>query len=760
MITEKFDKGKRTLKTIKINTELVVTGGGLAGVCAAISAARADIKVVLIQDRPVLGGNASSEVRLWVLGATSHMGNNNRWSREGGIIDEILVENLYKNKEGNPIIFDTIILDKIRNEPNITLLLNTTVYDIEKKDEKMIGRVFSFCSQNETFYEVTAPLFCDASGDGIVAYRAGAGFWVGAEDRLMYNEKFAPNQEQYGELLGHTLYFYSKDTGKPVKFIPPQYVLKDINQIPRFGNINSSEHGCKYWWLEYGGRMDTIHDTEEIKWELWKVVYGVWNYIKNSGKFENVENLALEWVGTIPGKRESRRFQGYYVLKQQDIIEQRHFEDAVAFGGWAIDLHPADGVYSKESGCVQYHSKGIYEIPYRCYVSKDINNLFLVGRCISASHVAHGSSRVMATSALGGQAVGKAAAQCIKRGLLPADIMEHKQIRDLQETLNLSGQSIPNTKMNGLKNLATSATIKASSTLKLQEIGTSDIWYRLDYAVAQILPMKPDINYSFEITVDAMEATSLDIELRCAQKIQNYTPDVTVESLKVLLKKGKQKVRIAFSKSLSHEQYGFITFLKNKQVKIQMSDERYTGVLSVFNKFNYAVNNNGKQTPPPNSGIESFEFWCPERRPGGQNIAIKIFPPIDAFDADNIVNGVVRPRNSANAWMADLNDQCPNLEIEWNEPQMINNITLFFDTDYDHPLESVQAGHPENIIPFCVRDYRIIEGEGQVVAVVKDNYQTINRIILEKTLITKTLKLEFKPHAAKIPISLFGIHIC
>ena len=166
---------QRTFKNTPITADLVVVGGGLSGVCCAITAARQGIKVVLAQDRPVLGGNASSEVRLWVLGATSHMGNNNRWAREGGVIDEILVENLYRNPEGNPLIFDTLILEKVVSEPNITLLLNTAVYEVQKKSDDAIESVTAFCSQNQTTYTLTAPLFCDASGDGVVGFPFGCG---------------------------------------------------------------------------------------------------------------------------------------------------------------------------------------------------------------------------------------------------------------------------------------------------------------------------------------------------------------------------------------------------------------------------------------------------------------------------------------------------------------------------------------------------------------------------------------------------------
>ena len=128
---------KRTLKTVRHEADLIVVGGGLSGVCCAITAARAGIQVVLVQDRPVLGGNSSSEVRLWVLGATSHMGNNNRWAREGGVIDELLLENLYRNPGRQPLIFDTILLEKVVNwKPTITLLLNTAVYEVEKSDAR------------------------------------------------------------------------------------------------------------------------------------------------------------------------------------------------------------------------------------------------------------------------------------------------------------------------------------------------------------------------------------------------------------------------------------------------------------------------------------------------------------------------------------------------------------------------------------------------------------------------------------------------
>ena len=387
----------RTLRAVRQACDLVVVGGGLAGVCCAVTAARAGITVVLVQDRPVLGGNASSEVRLWILGATSHMGNNNRWAREGGVIDEILVENMHRNPEGNSLVLDTILLETVLSEPNITLLLNTAVHDLEKTAGDAIKSVRAFCSQNSTCYEIAAPLFCDASGDGIVGFLAGAAFRIGTESRDEFGEGFSPAAAS-AELLGHTIYFHSKDTGRPVKFSAPSFALSDITKIPRWRDFKASESGCRLWWIEWGGALDTVHDSETIKMELWKVAYGVWDHIKNSGHFPEAETLTLEWVGTIPGKRESRRFEGDMMLIQQDIVEQRQHPDAVSFGGWAIDLHPVDGVFSPQAGCAQWHSKGVYQIPWRAMYSRNVPNLMLAGRCAAVNSSRASPSRIPPTS--------------------------------------------------------------------------------------------------------------------------------------------------------------------------------------------------------------------------------------------------------------------------------------------------------------------------------------------------------------------------
>lgn len=746
----------RYLTLRELSAEFVVIGGGVAGACAAITAARQGLKVVLIQDRPVLGGNASSEVRLWMLGATSHMGNNNRWAREGGVVDEIMVENTYRNPEGNPLIFDTVLLDKVIAEPNITLLLNTAVYYVEKSSIDVISSVRCFCSQNSIEYIVQAPLFCDASGDGIVGFLSGAAFRMGAESKDEFGELFAPSKE-YGELLGHSLYFYSKDVGKPVKFVAPSYALQDITTIPRFKNFNTKEYGCKLWWLEYGGRLDTVHDTEKIKWELWKVAYGAWNYIKNSGKFPEAENLTLEWVGTIPGKRESRRFEGDYIIKQQDVIEQRLHDDAVAFGGWSIDLHPADGVFSEKPGCNQWHSKGVYQIPYRSLYSRNIKNLFLAGRIISATHVAFGSTRVMATAAHAAQAVGLAAKLCLDNQLQPAALYSNNFIKQLQLQLLKTGHHIPEVVLHDTKDLVQQATITASSELVLTELPESAIVKPLEASVAQMVPLRKGKVESFVFYVDAEEATLLEIELRISSKLSNHTPDVVVDSKVLSINAGSNTVYVSFDAVMENEAYAFVTFIKNAKLKLHYTDKRVTGLLSVFNSINKAVSNYGKQTPPEDIGVEAFEFWCPKRRPEGQNVAFKYLNGIDAFKATNVSNGIDRPVTSPNAWVADWNDEQPQLHISWNEVKTINQIDILFDTDYDHPMESVLMGHPENVMPFCVRNYVVKDDKGNVIFEKTDNYQTLNSIRFEQSVSTTKLTIEVVHPSKEVPAAIFSV---
>jgi len=746
----------RELAVVRHSVDVVVVGGGLAGVCASIAAAREGRRVVLVQDRPVLGGNSSSEVRLWVLGATSHMGNNNRWAREGGIIDELLVENMYRNPEGNALVFDIILLEKVKGEANIELLLNTAVFNLAKTDPDSIESVDAFCSQNQLMYHLKAKVFIDASGDGIVGFLAGAAFRMGAESKDEFGEPFAPSRE-YGQLLGHSIYFYSKDVGRPVRFIAPSFAMKDITAIPRYRSFNAKDYGCRLWWIEYGGRLDTVTETEKIKWELWKVVYGVWDHIKNSGEFPEAENLTLEWVGHIPGKRESRRFEGDYMIRQQDIVEQRMHEDAVSFGGWSIDLHPADGVFSEKPGCNQWHSKGIYQIPYRALYSRNISNLYLAGRIISATHVAFGSTRVMATCAAAAEAVGTAAALCCEQKLSPRELYSEGYIEALQQRLLGKGCYIPGVVRRDRLDLISHARLNVSSELLLREMPEDDLLIPIEQPVAQMIPLPagrvPGI--TFHVTGDLN--TLLRVSLRVSRSVGNYTPEITLGQKVMPVQRGRNCLKLEFDVEMAEGAYAYITFEKNPRVRLHYSRQRITGLLSVFNQVNASVSNYGRQDPPPGIGMDAFEFWCPVRRPLGYNIAFMLEAPLRSFGAEMIRNGVDRPTDQPNAWVADPDDEAPTLRLHWDQPQLISRVELYFDTDFDHPMETVLMGHAENVMPFCIRDYSLEDSEGNVLYMAENNYQTRNVVHFQRPVRTDGLIFKCRHPHQEVPAALFAI---
>ena len=777
------------MKQESYTSDFCVVGGGLAGVCAAIVAARQGLQVVLIQDRPVLGGNASSEVRLWALGATSHLGNNNRWSREGGVIDEIVVENLYRNPEGNPVIFDTVLLDWVLRESNIKLLLNTAVHAVDMEDKDRIKSVTAFNPQNATQYQVSAPLFCDASGDGTLGDLSHAVYRMGAESQEDFGERFAPSQE-YGSLMGHSLFFYSKDTGKPVHFTPPDYALKDISRIPRYRQFKKDDHGCLLWWIEYGGRLDTVYDTEQIKWELWRIVYGVWNHIKNSSEFAGVENMTLEWVGTISGKRESRRFEGDTILIQQDIVEQRSHDDAVSYGGWAIDLHPADGIYSNKPGCDQWHSKGIYQIPYRCMYSRSVDNLFLAGRLISASHVACGSTRVMMTCAHNAQAVGMAAAICQREKLLPRDVYTRRRIKTLQQELLRTGQYIPGIRLQDPQDIVHQAKIEASSRFRLGQLACDGKLTPLDAPMGMLIPAGRGLVPKISLPVTCTQATQLTCELRTSSKRGNFTPDVLLaqqtiavkppaeavtvaslsaaartqgatpgrtESLNASSARALQTLDFSFDVSLDEARYLFVCLKANPAVSVQYTRSQVTGIKALGLQANGRVARAALQKPERDIGVDTFEFWIPARWPDDHNLALTCEPALDLFGPDNVRNGINRPVHGPNAWVAGPADTQPTLKLSWERPRALRRVELTFDTDMDHPMETVLMGHPSRVVPSCVRAFRLLDGEGRVIHDCRNNHQTRQVIEWEEPVTTDTLQLVLKAPDAHIPAALFEL---
>jgi len=446
------------METVR-DLDLVVVGGGMGGICGAIAAARLGLRVALVQDRPVLGGNASSECRVWICGADHH--GRVADARETGVLEDLRAENQRRNPQESIWMWDAVLWDAVTREPNLRLFLNTRCYDAEMARSGRIHAAIAMQIGSEKHLRFEAPLFMDASGDGEFAFRAGAEFRKGREARSEFNEDMAPEQPD-AFTLGSSLLFMVKDMGRPVKFDPPSWAreFKTDDDLP-FRGHHTFKHPCNFWWIEWGGERDTIADNEEIRDELLRILFGMWDHIKNRGDHD-AENLALDWIGFVPAKRENRRFVGDHILTQGDVENQVLFEDRVAYGGWPIDLHPPKGIYHAGKPA-DMKPVGLWSIPLRSLYSRNIENLLFGGRLISGTHVAHGSYRVMATGAVIGQAAGTAAAFCRRYGCTPRDLVHH-HIAEVQQQLLRDDCYVIDLPNADPDDLARKAKITASST--------------------------------------------------------------------------------------------------------------------------------------------------------------------------------------------------------------------------------------------------------------------------------------------------------
>ncbi len=455
VIAGKIDKN--VYKTEQLGADVCIAGGGMAGLCAAISAARNGVKVILMQDRSRLGGNASSEIRMHISGASVI---NKIW-RETGILEELVLTEAVTNPQRSYEIWDYILYDKVISEKNITLLLDTVLYDVKTSGNR-ITSVTGICSNTEQIYEVKAKFYADCTGDATLAARAGAHYMRGREGKKMWNESLAPDKTDK-KTMGNSILFNSKKFDKPMPYTPPKWARKYTGRDFIHRPIKSWEYG--YWWIELGGMGDIIRDGRQIRHELLSVVFGIWDYIKNSGNYPEAENWAMTWVGMIPGKRESRRIVGDYIMKQDDIQNPKLFEDRVAYGGWPLDDHPPEGM--NNTGGVPYISiplKAPYSIPLRSLYSKDFENLTMAGRNISVSHVALSSTRVMATCSTLGQAIGTAMAYCNSNGLTPRQLVNnHEKLMEFQQILLRDDQSLLGVKNESPEDLALAARVRSSS---------------------------------------------------------------------------------------------------------------------------------------------------------------------------------------------------------------------------------------------------------------------------------------------------------
>ncbi len=448
------------MRIMEHTADFCVVGGGMAGLCAALAAARHGIRTVLIQDRGVLGGNASSEIRMWICGAH---GENNR---ETGIVEELMLENFYQNPQLSYPLWDGVLFQKASMQENLTLLLNTSCTDA-RCDGGRIVSVTAWEGVCETRHVVSAKFFADCSGDSILAPLTGAHYRYGREACSKFDESIEPETADQ-KTMGMSCLFQVRETDSPKKFTPPSWAYS----YPTDADLPFREHdlSSNFWWIELGGDGDAIHDTDRYRDELYKSAYGVWDHIKNHGD-HGAENFQLEWVGMLPGKRESRRYVGKTTVTQNDVRAEGRFEDVVGYAGWTMDDHFPAGMNHKTSYPTVYHAApSPWGIPFRALCSENVENLLFAGRNISVTHAALSSSRVMATCAVLGQAVGTAAAQMVKNGqttdTVDIDALQQtlmaddcylpfvsRRVSELSERVACSNDTVHNGKERGEENL-------------------------------------------------------------------------------------------------------------------------------------------------------------------------------------------------------------------------------------------------------------------------------------------------------------------
>ena len=506
--------------------ELCVIGGGIAGICAAVSAARRGVKTVLVHDRPVLGGNASSEVRMWIRGASTAF----PLYREGGIVEEISMRNLYFNPTLSFGVWDGVLYDLVISEPNLTLLLNATCISAEQEENRIVS-IDVWQTTTYKKYRICANYFADCSGDSILSYFTNAQYTSGREDKSAFGEADALDFEDK-KTMGNSCIMQVRETGEKIVYTPPSFARKltekefrnrmDVMDKNAFNSDN-------FWWLGLGGDKDTVRDAEEIKKELIALAYGLWDYIKNSGKFDS-ETWELDWVSFLGGKRESRRYIGDYVLTENDLLSGGNFEDEVAYGGWSMDNHNPYGFDSELPPNEHIFIKKPYGIPYRCLYSKNIENLFFAGRNASVTHLALSSTRVMATCGMMGQAVGTACSLLKEGGRSPCSILP--EIGRLQQMLRDDDCYLLHTRRNLSETIAKA---KTSLSAEQRNVFKSGVERKL----------KEDEEYV--------------VKLKKGEIVRFEFPETDVD-----------KIRIVFDNDIAHE-YCDNFFYKNYPMKLNSS---------------------------------------------------------------------------------------------------------------------------------------------------------------------------------------------
>jgi hypothetical protein len=685
--------------------DVIVVGAGTAGCSAAIAAARMGARTALIQDRPVLGGNASIELGVGTDGASVSKPN----ARETGIVEE---GNLIRVKKGQHKM-SAAFQELADAEPNLTVFYNSRVIAAEKQEARSIRSVIAVNTLTLRHKRFSGRMFVDCTGDGWVGYYAGADYRFGREARSEFGESAAPEQADAitmsGCIMGNlTCGYRAQDAGRPVDYTAPPWAVKllppeEFHRKPR--GFKSGQ-----WWLEHPGTFNDLEEPERCRDELIRIVFAYWEWVKKHSEYrDQARNYQLTYVPYIDARRETRRLVGDYIMTQQDAEAGTMFPDRIGYGGWSLDVHHPEGIHSGKEGPYDFDGRvPLYSVPFRSLYSRNIDNLLFGGRNLSVTHIALGTVRVQATLAVLGQASGTAAAMGIARRVSPRTIAQ-RHITELQQQLLKDDCYIPELKNEDPSDLARSAKLRASS------IRTYDLFDKSSYKLDQTRhPLNLDRAVMFRRGIDehigelwALLVNTTDrpvavrMHLRGSGANEDFSSARDIATAEVSLAPGRRYVKFAFNRSVADP---FIWFYLPKTAGIEWELKKSARIEGCRAYGSAAA---GSWTVVPSQQYAAY------LNPGIR-VAVNYAP-------ESVTDGVARiVGGTKHCWASDQEQPMPQwIELDFDRPVEIGSVRLTFDTE-------LNARFPEAPVPKeCVRDYRVAVWNGEQwtdVAVVKENY--------------------------------------
>lgn len=728
-----------TVRTETREFDIVVVGGGIAGIATAVSAARQGAKTALINNQNGLGGNASSQIRVFINGASYYNYFPN--AREGGIVEEIrtAVAELdpYRTYKQASIAYWSLC----EQQENLELFDDLNIDSIETNGRRLVS-VSGGQSFTETRYVFRAGQFVDATGDGTLAALAGCEYMVGRESRKTFGESLAPTEADTG-IMGSTLMFRGVRRDHPVEFVRPEwaYRFETEEDLPfRLGMY----HGAisdGFWWMEWAGPDDdSIRQHHIIQRELWRYAYGIWDFLKRDPS-RGMESYDLDMVGLVPGKRESRRIIGDYVMIEQDIISARIFDDAVAYGGWNIDLHAPSGIKSPEPPNVHVMFPWLYTIPLRSLYARDMDNLWLAGRDMSASHVALGAVRLQGTLGLCGEAIGVAAALAC-RDQLSCRETAAKHIKTIQQEVLKDGILLPGFKNCDANDLALKAKVSASSA-RAFKLDLSDEYTALNRGKAVSFPVTEGRLETIRFTLSNNEKCAAQVALRMtpcqhpndflsqenlAETVMEIAPGVQTVEWNIGLENLSAGLYAMFVESAGDLDWQLAKETPLGVYFAEYNPDKYTNSLvqsaEAENKpFAFA---NMVFLSAEHSTCDWQRIYChrdtlPGRTPKLDDIRCGWFatvPEQKPYEPANVINGIPQSEQMPNLWISDASDDLQELTLEWDEPQTVREVHLVLDTDMN--MDQPRYYAPETLIAdleICAE----VDGAWQEIASVQNN---------------------------------------